>query len=100
MNRSELLCAGRFNTCGISIYSTPIAGDLVDMLGCCCLRKSRPCSGFDASVERASKSSALGAPVFAEATARQATQEPPSHMATARQGNQLRFGPACAGKKP
>jgi hypothetical protein len=31
-------------------------------------------------------------------TARQATQEPPSHEATARQGNQLCFGPAISGK--
>ena len=100
MNRSELLAAGRFNTCGISIYSTPIVGDLVDLLRCCCLRKSRRGSGFDASVERASKSSALGVPSSPEATARQATQEPPSHKATARRRSQLRFGPACARKKP
>src|SRR4029077_1474649 len=33
-------------------------------------------------------------------TARQATQEPPSHKTTARQRNQLRFGPACARKNP
>ena len=31
---------------------TPIVGDLVDLLGCCCLRKSRRCSGFDASVKK------------------------------------------------
>jgi hypothetical protein len=56
--------------------------------------------GLRCRCQKASKSTALGAPVFAEATARQATQEPPSHKATSRQGNQLRFGPACAGKKP
>jgi hypothetical protein len=34
-------CASRFNACRISTYSTPIVGDLVDMLECCCLRESR-----------------------------------------------------------
>ena len=91
-------CAGRFNACGISIYSTPVVGDLVDMFGCCCLRKSRRCSGVDASAERASKSSALGLP---SSPRLQRGKRPRSSLRiTLRRakGNQLRFGPACAGK--
>jgi hypothetical protein len=59
-----------------------------------------------AQCQKGSKSSALGAPssprlpsslrLRRDETARQATQEPPSHKAAARQGNQLRFGPACS----
>jgi len=58
MNRPQSLApafaSGHFQHLWISIYSTLILGALMGILGCCCLREFRRCSGSDATIKKVS----------------------------------------------